>query len=214
MSIHSAPDWGQVRKEAEQRSAAAAAALAPGPKPGDWFVVDPGTEIDEWIIWAEKLADGRKTKYSHAGVFSRYAYPALRLPEGELGAPWTTCGPEDKSATMLIVEAEPGGAREVPWHYDGQPARWSCERFPNNPRVADMARALVGTPYSIADYAALISHRWHIPSPGLKDFIGDTGHMICSQLVDQACYDALWFLFDDDRWPGYVKPSDLGHLLD
>jgi hypothetical protein len=77
-----------------------------------------------------------------------------------------------------------------------------------------MARALVGTPYSIADYAALISHRWHIPSPGLKDFIGDTGHMICSQLVDQACYDALWFLFDDDRWPGYVKPSDLGHLLD
>jgi hypothetical protein len=67
-------------------------------------------------------------------------------------------------------------------------------------------------PYSFLDYAALAAHRWHIPTPGLKRFVGDTGHMICSQLVDQAAADGGWRLFDDQRWPGFVTPGALWQL--
>jgi hypothetical protein len=63
------------------------------------------------------------------------------------------------------------------------------------------------------DYLALVAHRLHIPAPGLRQFIADTGHMICSQLVDEVYRRAGLIMFGDGRWPGYVTPGGLISVL-
>jgi hypothetical protein len=173
------------------------------PRPGDWFVVNPGSWVSTWIHVVSKIADGRKSPWAHAGVATRWA---------EIGG----------EKVLMIAEAMPGGAVEVPWHYQGHEHRWSCEKFGNHLLTGESARRYTragpwgprGVPYSFLDYGALTAHTLHLPVPGLQHFIATDHHMICSQLVDQACLDSGWHLFDDNRWPGYVKPSDLGYLLE
>ena len=109
-----------------------------------------------------------------------------------------------------IVEAEPGGAvLGYLSEYDPAHVVW----LPCPPQlgaaVADEARGLLRTPYSFLDYDALAAHRLHIPVPGLREYIQDTGHMICSQLVDEAARRGGWQIFDDGRWPGFVTPGAL-----
>lgn len=112
-----------------------------------------------------------------------------------------------------IVEAEPGGARLAALsEYAGSPLVWLRCPAPCQARVAAAARGLLGTPYSFADYAALATHRLHIPAPGLRRYIADTGHLICSQLADEAARRGGWQLYDDGRWPGYVTPGALREL--
>lgn len=123
-----------------------------------------------------------------------------------------------------VIEAEPGGARERPLSdYTGRPQFWSTGIL----QLTDTQRMLIvnaavgytkanggkGVPYSFLDYDALAAHRLGIPVPGLQRYIASTGHMICSQLVDQCYADAGVHLFTDDRWPGYVTPGDLYDLL-
>lgn len=117
-----------------------------------------------------------------------------------------------------IVEAEPGGARETGLaDYDGRPIAWSTGRV----QVTDVQRAWVvavarsyrGVPYSFADYSSLTLARFHVRLPLVRRFVADTGHMICSQLVDQCYQDAGVHLFADRRWPGDVTPGDLYRLI-
>jgi hypothetical protein len=163
-----------------------------GVQPGDWFVVDPGDWLSADIKLGERLIDGSRTKYAHAGMASRW---------------------DHQTGQLMIVQAEPGGAQEVPWPWQGRDHAWSTGRYPANGQAAVVARGLIGTPYSFADYAAIALHTAHVPAPGLRSFISAGGHLICSQLVDHACLVAGTHLFADGRWEGYVKPSDLGRLL-
>jgi hypothetical protein len=118
-----------------------------------------------------------------------------------------------------IVEAEPGGARESSLQrYDlGEIAWLRCPPIYGD-RVAAAARAMAppqrvpGVPYSFVDYLAIAAHRVHIPTPRLRAYIDDSGHMICSQLCDRAAEAGGWHLFDDGRWHGYVRPGDLYRL--
>jgi hypothetical protein len=162
-----------------------------GPRPGDFAVVNTGAKTGEYIEDAETIADRRPTEWDHAVICSRV----------------------DANGTVWIVEAEPGGAVETKWHYEDRPCKWSTGIITTSPAAGAAALKYVGTPYSFLDYLALTLHTFHIPAPGLRKCIASTGHMICSQLVDQAEKDAGTHLFSDGRWPGYVKPSDLGHLL-
>jgi hypothetical protein len=119
----------------------------------------------------------------------------------------------------LILEAEPGGARLVPFHYEAADVLWSSDSPALDLTEAQraMARRVAGkyrgTPYSFLDYAALAAHRLHIWAPGLKHFVGTSKHMICSQLADQCRLDMGSHLFSDGRWPGYVTPLDLANLI-
>jgi hypothetical protein len=72
------------------------------------------------------------------------------------------------------------------------------------------ALAYKGVGYSALDYAALVAHRLHIWAPGLKGYIGNTGHEICSELCD-TFYEVklVTEIFTDKRWPGYVTPGSL-----
>jgi uncharacterized protein YycO len=117
-----------------------------------------------------------------------------------------------------IVEAEPGGAKlHTLSEYPATGIDWSTGHFDltSTQRTAIVKAALgyVGTPYSFADYGALVAHRLNLPLPFLKTFVQTSKHMICSQLVDQCYQDAGVHLFTDGRWPGYVTPGSLYDLL-
>ena len=116
-----------------------------------------------------------------------------------------------------IVEAEPGGAVESPLMLDHWTRKFAYVRLPEDyPGQADdaaaIARAMIGTPYSFASYAALAAWRMGIKTPKLERWIGrrqpqvrlpemhkstlgeDRGYLrvnlpceaICSVLADQA----------------------------
>lgn len=159
------------------------------PEPGDiglTSVLGPvgwGIRAGEWLLGAG---------------FANYEHAFLVLDGGEL------------------VEAQPGGARIAPLsEYDGRhvlyvaPELTDAERH----RICVQGRLLVGTPYSGLDYLALAAHRFHLPLPGLRSYVASTGHLICSELVDEAYVSAGVHLFADGRWPGYVTPADLYGLL-
>lgn len=67
--------------------------------------------------------------------------------------------------------------------------------------------------YSFADYGALVLHAAHVNAGWLRRYIASTRHQICSQYVDTAYAENNVHLFDDGRWPGYIKPGDLAKLL-
>jgi len=122
-------------------------------------------------------------------------------------------GPDD-----LILEAEPGGSRLVPFHYEMRTCLWTSgipafALAVSTGRVEEIARRYTGIGYSFLDYAALSMHRLGIPAPGLRRFIGTTRHMICSQLADQFRLDLGSHLFNDGRWPGFVTPAEIANLI-
>ncbi len=53
---------------------------------------------------------------------------------------------------------------------------------------------------------------FHIRPRWLLDYVAGTGHMICSQLVDQSYLDAGVHLAEDGRFPGDVTPGDLAYV--
>lgn len=160
-------------------------------RPGDFAVVCTGTWATPVIQAMERL-NGNHGPWDHAVI----------------------CSDVTSDGIPMIVEAEPRGAREVRWHYQDKPHLWSTSLVVTSLEAALAAKKYVGVGYSALDYAALAARHWRIPAPGLKEFIGNSGRMICSQLVDQSCQDADIHLFRDGRWPGYVTPDDLGTLLE
>lgn len=114
-----------------------------------------------------------------------------------------------------LIEAEPGGARIRPAdEYAGSGVPLHFLRCPDPCRdaVVAAARGFKGVPYSFLDYQAIALHDMRIPAPGLRGYIGDTHHMLCSQLADAAAAKGGWHMFDDQRWPGYVSPAALERL--
>jgi len=114
----------------------------------------------------------------------------------------------------MILEAEPGGARIVPMHYAD--VYW-CDNIrrllaswpDDDPEWMATAEPFKGVGYSALDYLALAAHRLHIPVPGLKGYIEDGGHEICSQMADDFYQRLGAHIFTDQRWNGYVTPASL-----
>lgn len=128
----------------------------------------------------------------------------------------------------MIVQAMPGGAEEVEItdaHWSrGYPVLrpiyrtdWQTLSTAQAAIVAQAARRYVGRPYSILDYVALAGRHVLALKPTQRTpfdrYITATGHMICSQLVDQALSDAGYHVFDDGRIPQDVTPAALYRKL-
>ena len=112
-----------------------------------------------------------------------------------------------------LVEAEPGGARIRPLsEYDGQAVVWLRCPAQYGDAVAAAARSMAGVGYSWLDYWAIAAHRLRLPVPGLRTYIGSTGHWMCSAMADRAAMLGGWHLFADKRWEGYVTPGSLRRL--
>jgi len=119
------------------------------------------------------------------------------------------------------VQAMPHGAEEIELtekHWDSR----YIYVMPNYPEpgqqydVAREARELKGTPYSFSDYVALTVHaaqdRGYVPieqRSSVERWVASTGHMICSQLADEAMRRAGFHVFDDGRLPQDVMPAAL-----
>lgn len=148
-----------------------------------WFI-----RLGQWLT-GDGFAD-----YEHAVVCEAYSHPA---------------------EVALVIQAEPGGATRG-LYMDEDRVLWTSFGIPlddhQRQAIADAARGYRGTPYSFLDYLAIALHSWHVPFPGLKRYVASTKHMICSQLADQCYQDAGIYLFNDERWPGYVSPADLYDL--
>ncbi len=132
-----------------------------------------------------------------------------------------------------IIEAMPGGARERalsekdwtarhvyvrPAYDPGQPFEIGYENRSQGFKAAHAALRYVNTPYSFLDYVSLLAHHldpvWKLApeacgSQALARYVRDSGHMICSQLADQALSDAGFHVFDDGRLPQDVTPAAL-----
>jgi hypothetical protein len=131
-------------------------------------------------------------------------------------SPWTHAGCVLDGGRIL--EAMPGGARIGSLdELAGRPHAFSTWDLPDAKRVELVAAAaqFVGVPYSGADYAAITLHDLapSYDAEWLRDFIDTSNHLLCSQLVDKWLTSCGLHPFSDGRWPGYVKPSDLGRIL-
>ena len=158
-------------------------------QPGDFAAVNTAGDIGTLI----KIGEGLNGE-----GFGEYAHALVYVGAGQ------------------VVEAEPGGARKrVRGVEPGDLWSTGLIRLTSVQRseICLAADGYVGIGYSFADYLALVAHHLRIPAPGLKSFIASSGHLICSQLVDQCYQDAGVHLFDDGRWPGYVTPKSLANLL-
>lgn len=115
---------------------------------------------------------------------------------------------------VQAVGAQPGGADYEFYGPDDGVLWWSPADLSDAQRrcIAADARKLIGTPYSFLDYAAIAAHRLRLPVPGLRTYIADSRHLICSALADRCYQDAGVQLFTDGRWNGYVTPADLANL--
>lgn len=167
-------------------------------RPGDIGFTNIGGAAGALIWLGQELIDAtskEESKFKHVLVVS----------EG---------GPAPK-----IVQAMPPGAEEI----EIGPEHWSPSVVYIRPhykvagvgyggmseRVAEAARGYVGTPYSFLDYVALAGLHLGIKDGLIRRRVTSSGHMICSQLADQAMSDAGWHVFDDGRLPQDVTPAAL-----
>ncbi|MEU1074321.1 MULTISPECIES: hypothetical protein [unclassified Streptomyces] len=159
------------------------------PTPGD-FALTRISGVTGRLISAGQALVGDRAPVQHAYVY--------------VGAGW-------------IVQAMPGGAELIPLEAASVPVLWSTGLIPltaaERIRICGAARRLVGTPYSFLDYASIGLAHWHIRPRWLRDYVADSRHLICSQLVDVAYETAGVRLFTDGRIPGDVTPGDLWRRL-
>ncbi|MCY0926247.1 hypothetical protein OTB20_08510 [Streptomyces sp. H27-H1] len=117
----------------------------------------------------------------------------------------------------LVVQGMPGGAELIRLEDASPVVEWSTGRFDltdwQRDVIVDEALRLVGTPYSFLDYASIALAHYDVRPRVLRDFVASTGHMICSQLVDEVYRRAGVHFFDDGRLPGDVTPGDLHRVL-
>lgn len=115
-----------------------------------------------------------------------------------------------------VVQAQPGGAERVSLSeaLNGR-TRVAYSDFAltdaQRAEIVSVALSLVGTPYSFVDYAAIGAYRL-TPFHWFEDFVSSDGHLICSQLVEEAYMKAGLLLFPR-RPTGDVAPGDLARLI-
>jgi uncharacterized protein YycO len=120
-----------------------------------------------------------------------------------------------------VIEAMPGGAIISPLDkyagttkYGSPLAAYLDIKLTPEQREAIVreARQLEGVPYSFRDYVALALERLGIHWKWIENRVTDSGHMICSQLADEAYKRAGVHLFEDGRLSQKVTPGDLTYV--
>jgi len=162
------------------------------PQLGDFAVLPISGQVGELVSIGEWLCGDGFHKYDHAEIKVDDTQTLGAYPGG--------------AALELIPSAQ------TDWLWSaGAIQLTDAQRL----AIVKNALALKGTPYSALDYFAIAGHRLRIPDPDheLQRYIGDTHHLICSQLVDLCYMQAGVHLFNDGRWPGYVTPADLAQVI-
>lgn len=117
----------------------------------------------------------------------------------------------------VIIEAQPGGARVGHTSlYRNRPVLYTSLPLTNEQRAAVSAIALryEYTPYSFLDYLYLALWRFGIRPDWLRDKVRDSGHMICSQMVDKIQEEIGMNWFTDLRLNQDVSPGEQFALVE
>lgn len=161
------------------------------PQPGDYFLTQIGGTLGLVIRILQGLT-GDWSRYTHAGIVL-----------------------DDET----VIAAQPGGARIDPlrsvFNIRSRNVAFSANDWLSDEDRAEIvarARALEGTPYNFLDYVLLALLAFGIKPEWLRRRVHDTGHLICSQLVDEVYAEVGVELFADDRLSGDVTPGDLAHV--
>jgi len=163
------------------------------PRAGDFFVTQIAGPGHKFVVLGQAII-GDASRFTHAGIV---------INDEE------------------IIEAMPGGAIKRNRHvYTTIKAaqvtrysRWNIT-YDQRDKIVEEALKLIGTKYSWLDYISLaLEHTSFFQPKYLKKYIANTGHMICSQLVDEVYKRAGLQMFNDDRSPGDVTPGDLTYIL-
>lgn len=204
--------------------------MSPTFSPGSFFVVGVGGAVGTLISTGERLAGAPAgaARFGHAGIItSEGGLTVEAQPGGAVvghisdhhGQPLLISdGPVQRALAArrnslhqlrrtLLVAYGIDGDRPPPRAGHGMPL--TVTESVLRERIVTEARNLLGTPYSLLDYAALAAWHLHLPSAAIRRRVQASGHMLCSQLVDAAYAAAGIQLFDDARLPGDVMPSDL-----
>lgn len=114
-----------------------------------------------------------------------------------------------------VIAGQPGGARIDKLDIYKNKAIYIQKDLTDQQRkdVVKHARGLLGVGYSFLDYLALALQHWGFNPRWLRKYIKSTGHMICSQLVDEVYKRAGIQLFNDGRESQDVTPGDLLYVL-
>jgi len=181
---------------------AAANVLIAPPQPGDLICVPTPGPVGKLIEIGQWAAGQSFKPYEHAMVYIGNP-PSLRPRMHG----WTA------SAYTNGVGLRP--LSHAPEQLQG--SLWTSGILP----LSDVQRAEVvawclahpAVGYSAADYFALAAARLKLNHilPPLRDYIADSGHMICSQYSTLARLAAGDNLFDR-AWDGLVMPMDIAHL--
>lgn len=150
----------------------------------------------QWLIDLVNLLRGRETEqawFTHAFIVTKVAHA---------------------HALVEITEAMPRGARVVRLvGMDRCGPGYGWARLPLNMEqqhlVSTIADEYVGVPYSFLDYLSLALLHLGLPRRLTAGRVTDSGHMICSQLVDTVLCRAGFHLFADGRLPQDVTPGAL-----
>lgn len=158
------------------------------PQPGDFGLTRIAGTTGKLVSIGQRIV-GSGSFYTHAFVY---------LGNGE------------------IIEAEPGGARKTLLSHALQGRKTAAySDFDLTPAqrsaIVSAAESLLGTPYSFLDYLAIGEARL-LHTTRLERYVSDTGHMICSQLVDE-CYRRAGIELFPNRISGDVAPGDLAKLI-
>lgn len=116
-----------------------------------------------------------------------------------------------------IVQAMPHGAEQIEigdehWTKDFVYLRPMLDNS-QGVEIATAARGYIDTPYSFADYAAILGLHMGIDNGAVRRYVTSSGHMICSQLADQSLSDAGFHVFTDKRLPQDIMPIELYRRL-
>ena len=159
------------------------------PKPGDIGLVRIPGYMGRLIAFGQLLL-GDASKYTHAFIVIDEKHSISAAPGG---AGW------DNLDTYISHGAAFG--RNIPLTTE------------QRARIIIAAESLLGTPYSFLDYLAIGLHRFKIRPKFIEKRVTDSGHMICSQLVDQCYLRAGVHLFADGRLSQDVTPGDIANVL-
>ncbi|MDB4873224.1 MAG: hypothetical protein JWL97_4228, partial [Gemmatimonadales bacterium] len=116
-----------------------------------------------WLIVVGQLLIGDASRFSHAYIVVDDRLIVEAMPGGALLSPITKFSDRDVAYGWMVPLS------------DGERAR-----------IVDEALALVGTPYSVLDYVAMAMGRVGLRAGWVRKRVASSGHMICSQLVDEA----------------------------
>lgn len=120
-----------------------------------------------------------------------------------------------------VIEAMPAGARfaalDREYKTDVLYARLPLSDEERARLVAEARRLMArpgGIKYSFVDYLALALAHWGFKPQWLRNYIQNSGRMICSQLADYLVSHAGFDLFTDGRLHQDVTPGDLVYATD